>query len=143
MYRLLAFGLAIALLTSAADAQAQSQTPYGPYAPNNVPGKPGPAVRQPAPGQLTPALTPTTPGPGARSAARLPWEREGDRLFRQPADPADQAVKKLYEDPMAKLGLPPNKSPTGGGSSQAAPTVPPPPEFSRLDANRDGAVSQR
>jgi len=42
----------------------------------------------------------------------------------------------------AKLGLPPNASHPGLAPPQVTPAAPPPPEFNRLDANRDGAISR-
>jgi hypothetical protein len=74
---------------------------------------------------------------------RLPWERDVDRFFNPPVpNPAAPALKKLYEDPMARLGLPPNAPPAAIAPRQGRAPTPPPPVFDRLDANRDGSISR-
>jgi len=135
MSRHLVFGLAIVLAAAGTGALAQTQLPP-PAAYRPEPVKPTPGVSQPIPGRSSQA---------SPSTSKLPWERDVDRLYKNSGpDATDSAVKKLYQDPMARLGLPPAIVPFNpSGQGAVAPTMPPTPDFNRLDSNRDGVVTQQ
>lgn len=127
MTRSLVLAVAVALAASGA-ASAQGPSPY----------KPAPAMPL-QPGQVGPAA------PRQAVPPKLPWERDVERYFsRQAQDPGMTGLRKMYEDPLAKYGLPANPAPSSLAPRQGAP--PPatlPPEVDRLDANRDGTITRQ
>lgn len=119
----------VAAFVAAGHALAQAPSPY----------KPAPAAPQKQQFGPTPVPQPSKP------AQQLPWERDAERYFnRQMPDPGAAGLKKMYDDPLAKFGLPPNVPPSS--LTPRRPVRPPPaslpPEAGRLDANRDGAVTR-
>ncbi len=122
MKRWLGLGLVLGLAMAGGHAPAQQPNLY----------KPAPAVPE-----RSDPLMPRQPG-----STKLPWERDVEKFLNPPVvDPTRPAVKKLYDDPMAKLGLPPNVSPSRLLPQRPA-AAPAPPDFSRRDPNGDGTISR-
>ena len=76
---------------------------------------------------------------------KLPWQKALENLNRRsnPQSDLERAKRSLYSDPARALGLPANRvfrPPQPDAAAGVAPTLGP--AVSRLDTNRDGAISR-
>jgi hypothetical protein len=93
---------------------------------------------------LPAAAQPAQPVPVQRKLDRL-FERERSVITRDPLADQKRALRRQFEDPARRAGLPPQPkfdAPPSGPQAAPAPEPSLTPDLSRMDRNRDGAISR-